>query len=147
MAATPDLQARLAGDPAALSTAFADEAVRAFGVVNSPRLVVRDKELLSVTFRTGDMVLNLLPVGSRDPAKFAQPDAIDIDRKRAAHVTFSTGAHLCIGHVLGRAEIRILTEEWVKRIPAFRIASDASRAFRTGTVMALETLPLAWPAA
>jgi len=93
------------------------------------------------------MVLNLLPVGSRDPAKFTQPDVIDIDRRRAAHVTFSTGPHLCIGHVLGRAEIRALTEEWFKRVPAFRLASDEPRIFRTGTVMALENLPLAWDAA
>jgi cytochrome P450 len=143
----PDLQARLAADPAGLSTAFADEAVRAFGAVNSPRLVVKDIDLLGVPFREGDMVLNLLPVGSRDPAKFTQPDVIDIDRRRAAHVTFSTGPHLCIGHVLGRAEIRALTEEWFKRVPAFRLASDEPRIFRTGTVMALENLPLAWDAA
>lgn len=147
LAQMPELQARLAADPVGLSTAFADEAVRAFGVVNSPRLVVKDKDLLGVPFREGDMVLNLLPVGSRDDRKFAAPDVLDIDRKRAAHITFSTGPHLCIGHVLGRAEIRYLTEEWFKRIPSFHIASDEPRAFRTGTVMALETLPLAWPVA
>lgn len=147
LAQMPELQARLAGDPAGLSTAFADEAVRAFGVVNSPRLVVKDKDLLGAPFREGDMVLNLLPCGSRDPGKFVAPDAIDIDRKRVAHVTFATGPHLCIGHVLGRAEIRVLTEEWFARIPCFRIASDEPRIFRTGTVMALEDLPLAWDAA
>lgn len=147
LAQMPDLQARLAADPAGLSTAFADEAVRAFGVVNSPRLVVKDKDLLGAPFREGEMVLNLLPCGSRDPSKFVAPDAIDIDRKRVAHVTFSTGPHLCIGHVLGRAEIRVLTEEWFKRVPSFRIVSDEPRDFRTGTVMALETLPLTWTAA
>lgn len=146
LAQMPALQARLAADPAGLSTAFADEAVRAFGVVNSPRLVVKDKDLLGAPFRAGDMVLNLLPCGSRDPAKFAEPNTIDVDRKRTAHVTFSTGPHLCIGHVLGRAEIRVLTEEWFTRIPSFTIASDEPRIFRTGTVMALENLPLAWPA-
>lgn len=144
LAQMPELQARLAADPAGLSTAFADEALRAFGVVNSPRLVVKDKDLLGASFREGDMVLNLLPVGSRDPSKFDQPHLLDIDRKRAAHVTFSTGPHLCIGHVLGRAEIRVLTEEWFKRVSSFRIASDAPRVFRTGTVMALENLPIAW---
>lgn len=143
LAQMPDLQARIAADPS-LSLAFADEAVRAFGVVNSPRLVVKDKDLLGVPFRNGDMVLNLLPMGSRDDRKFAEPDVIDIDRKRQAHITFSTGPHLCVGHVLGRAEIRILTEEWIRRIPAFHIASDNPRPFRTGTVMALETLPIAW---
>ena len=144
LAQMPELQARLAADPAGLSTGFADEAVRAFGVVNSPRLVVKNNDLLGVPFRQGDMVLNLLPVGSRDPAKFDRPHLLDIDRRRATHVTFSTGPHLCVGHVLGRAEIKILTEEWFKRVSSFHIASDEPRVFRTGTVMALENLPLAW---
>ncbi|ROT97045.1 cytochrome P450 [Altererythrobacter sp. FM1] len=144
LAQMPDLQKRLAADPAGLSTAFADEAVRAFGVVNTPRLVVKDIDLLGVPFRTGEMVLNVLPVGSRDDRKFEQPNLLDIDRKRAAHITFSTGPHLCIGHVLGRAEVRVLTEEWFKRIPAFELVPNSERAFRTGTVMALENLPLRW---
>lgn len=144
LAQMPDLQARLAADPEGLSQAFADEAVRAFGVVNTPRLVVKDKDLLGASFRKGDMVLNLLPVGSRDDRKFDQPNLLDIDRKRAQHITFSTGPHLCVGHVLGRAEIRILTEVWFSRIARFELVPDAPRLFRTGTVMALETLPIRW---
>lgn len=144
LAQMPELQARLTADPAGISGAFADEAVRAFGVVNSPRLVVKDKDLLGVPFRTGDMVLNLLPVGSRDDRKFENPHALDIDRKKVAHMTFSTGPHLCIGHVLGRAEIRVLAEEWARQIPTFSIKDGGERPFRTGTVMALEKLPLEW---
>ncbi|MFM2371490.1 MAG: hypothetical protein RIS85_1212, partial [Pseudomonadota bacterium] len=147
LAQMPDLQARLAADPAGLSGAFADEAVRMFGVVNTPRLVVKDIDVLGVPFREGDMVLNLLPCGSRDDAKFDRPNVLDIDRKKVAHVTFSTGPHLCIGHVLGRSEIRVLTEEWFKRVKSFRLATPDPRPFRTGTVMALEALPVAWDAA
>lgn len=146
LAQMPDLQARLAADPEGLSTAFADEAVRLFGVVNTPRLVVKDIDLLGVPFREGDMVLNLLPCGSRDDRKFVEPNLLDIDRKKTAHITFSTGPHLCIGHVLGRAEIRVLTEEWFKRVQSFRLASEDLRPFRTGTVMALEALPIRWDA-
>lgn len=144
LAQMPGLQARLAADPQGLSQAFADEAVRAFGVVNTPRLVVKDKDLLGAPFREGDMVLNLLPVGSRDDRRFEQPNLLDIDRKRAQHITFSTGPHLCVGHALGRAEIRILAEVWFQRIASFELVPDAPRHFRTGTVMALETLPIRW---
>ncbi len=143
LAQMPDVQARLAGDPTLIS-AFADEAIRLFGVVNTPRLVVKDKDLGEAKFRPGEMVLCILCVGSRDPAKFEKPNSFDLDRKRAAHLTFSTGPHLCIGHVLGRAELRILTEEWVKRIPAFTATPGERHAFRMGTVMALENLPLEW---
>ena len=143
LAQMPDVQARLAAD-STLIGAFADEAIRLFGVVNTPRLVVKAKDIGEAKFRPGEMVLCILCVGSRDPAKFDRPNSFDLDRKRAAHLTFSTGPHLCIGHVLGRAELRILTEEWVKRIPAFSATPGERHAFRMGTVMALENLPLEW---
>lgn len=146
LAQMPEVQARLAADPS-LIPAFADEAIRLFGVVNTPRLVVKDQEIGDAKFREGEMVLNILCLGSRDPEKYESPNAFDLDRKKTAHLTFSTGPHLCVGHVLGRAELRILTEEWVKRIPSFRATPAELHAFRIGTVMALETLPLEWSAA
>lgn len=143
LAQMPDVQARIAADPT-LIQAFADEAIRLYGVVNTPRLVVQDCDIGEVRFRTGEMVLCILCLGSRDPAKFDRPNAFDLDRKRAAHMTFSSGPHLCIGHVLGRAELRILTEEWIKRVPSFGPKPGERHHFRLGTVMALETLPLEW---
>lgn len=143
LAQMPDVQAELAADPSLVS-AFADEAIRLFGVVNTPRLVVKDQTIGEANFRPGEMVLCILCLGSRDPSKFDRPNAFDLHRKRTAHLTFSSGPHLCIGHVLGRAELRILTEEWVKSIPAFSATANESHAFRMGTVMALENLPLEW---
>lgn len=143
LAQMPELQDHLRDDPNRIK-AFTDEAIRLFGVVNTPRLVVKDKAIGDAQCRTGDMVLNVLCVGSRDPRRFDQPHVLDLDRKRAAHLTFSSGPHLCVGHILGRAELRILTEEWIKRIPAFRASPGERHAFRLGTVMALESLPLEW---
>jgi cytochrome P450 len=143
LARMPDVQARLAADPS-LIAAFADEAIRLYGVINTPRLVIKEKTIGDAHFRSGQMVLNILCVGSRDPAKFDRPNAFDLDRKRTAHLTFSSGPHLCIGHVLGRTELRILTEEWFKRVPAFTATPGERHGFRTGTVMALENLPLEW---
>lgn len=145
LAQMPDVQQRLAADPS-LIPAFADEAVRLYGVVNTPRLVVKERQIGDALFKEGEMVLNVLCVGSRDPRKFDAPNAFNLDRKRAQHLTFSSGPHLCIGHVLGRTELRILTEEWVKRIPSFRAKAGERHNFRIGTVMALETLPLEWGA-
>ncbi|HVK81515.1 MAG TPA: cytochrome P450 [Verrucomicrobiae bacterium] len=145
LARMPDVQARLAADPS-LIQAFADEAVRLYGVVNTPRLVVKERQIGDAVFHPGEMVLNVLCVGSRDPRKFDAPNAFNLDRKRAQHLTFSSGPHLCIGHILGRTELRILTEEWVKRIPAFEAIPGEAHKFRIGTVMALETLPIQWRA-
>jgi cytochrome P450 len=144
LAQLPQVQARLAADPSQI-VAFTDEAVRLFGVVNTPRLVVKDRDIGEACLREGEMVLNVLCVGSRDPKQFDAPNELDLDRKKTAHLTFSSGPHLCVGHVLGRAELRILTEEWFKRVPSFTATPGERHAFRMGTVMALESLPLQWP--
>ena len=143
LARLPDVQADLRADPSRIS-AFADEAIRLFGVVNTPRLVVEPMTIGDARFEPGEMILCILCVGSRDPAKFDAPNLLDLDRKRTAHLTFSSGPHMCIGHVLGRAEIRILTEEWFKRVHSFRAVEGERHVFRTGTVMALENLPIEW---
>lgn len=143
LAADPALQARLAADPALLPR-FAEEGLRMFGVIGTPRLVVQDFDTHGVSFRKGDMVLNALWQSGRDPAKLDNPNAFDIDRKDMPHLNFSTGPHLCLGHALARAEMRILAEEWLKRVPTFRAASGARHGFRIGTVIALESLPLEW---
>jgi cytochrome P450 len=141
LAQMPELQARLAANPQDIP-AFADEAVRMFGVVNTPRLVIADIDIGPARFREGEMVLNVLTLGSRDPARIENPNLLDIDRRKIAHLTFSSGPHLCVGHVLGRTELRILTEEWFKRIPRFSLSDAQEHKFRLGTVMALENLPL-----
>jgi cytochrome P450 len=142
--ADPALQARLAADPA-LVPKFVDEALRCFGVVNTPRIVISDSDLFGVPFRTGDMVLCLLPMAGRDGKLHNNPNDFDIDRAKTTHLTFSVGPHLCLGHILARSEMRILTEEWIKRIPSFSVKSGSRHGFRIGTVQAIESLPLEWP--
>lgn len=145
LASDPALQARLAADPS-LIPKFVDEGLRAFGVINTPRLVVQDCERFGVHFAAGDMVLCLLSVAGRDDQVNDDPGRFDIDRARPTHLTFSTGPHLCVGHVLARAEIRILTEEWVKRIPSFTATPGVRHGFRIGTVTAIQSLPIEWAA-
>jgi cytochrome P450 len=113
-------------------------------VICTPRVVVQDADKHGVSFRKGDMVLNILSQAGRDNRANDHADVFDIDRENKVHLTFSTGPHLCLGHILARAEIRILTEEWFKRIPSFRAKPGAKHGFRIGTVHALEALPLEW---
>ncbi len=143
LASDPALQKRLAENPADIPK-FVEEGLRLFGVVNTPRIATKDFERFGVKFREGDMVLCLLPLGGRDERKHADPNVFNIDRERKETLTFSTGPHLCLGHMLGRLEIKILTEEWLKRIPEFQLKAGASTPSRAGTVMALERLPLVW---
>lgn len=143
LAGDPTLQARLVADPA-LIPKFVEEALRCFAVVNSPRLVVKDTERFGVKFHAGEMVLNMLPMGGRDDRCVDDPSRFNIDRQQSTHITFSSGPHLCLGHLLARAEMRILTEEWLKRVPRFRLTPGKAHPFRIGTVCAILSLPLEW---
>jgi cytochrome P450 len=143
LATDKKLQARLTRDPGIIPN-FVEEAIRSFGVVNTPRIVTKDCEKFGVKFREGEMVLCILPLGSRDERRFDRPNEFDVDRKALTHLTFSSGPHLCLGHNLARLEIRVLTEEWIKRIPEFSLKPGVHHKSRAGTVMALEALPLVW---
>ena len=146
LAQDPALQARLAAEPA-LIPKFVDEAIRCFSVINTPRLVIKDCERFGVKFREGDMVLCMLAMAGRDERVNANPNMFDLDRANPVALTFSAGPHLCVGHILARAEIRVLTEEWLKRIPSFTAVPGMKHGFRIGTVTAIESLPLSWRAA
>lgn len=145
LAGDPALQARLAADPSLVGR-FAEEGLRMFGVIGTPRLVVQDLDAHGVSFRKGEMVLCALWQSGRDPRKLSDPDRFDVDRKDMPHLNFSTGPHLCLGHALARTEMRILAEEWLKQVPSFRAADGVRHGFRIGTVIALESLPLEWAA-
>jgi len=143
LAQDPKLQARLAADPE-LIPMFVEEGLRCFGIISTPRIVAKDCERFGVQFKKGDMVLSLLPISGRDERRNPDPHRFDIDRSKRESLTFSTGAHLCLGHFLARAEIRILTEEWLKRIPSFGPAADYKPSYRMGFALALLELPLQW---
>ena len=146
LAADPALQARLASDPAAIA-GFVEEGLRLFGVVNVPRMVDQDCERFGVSFKAGEMVVCLNSQFGRQERENADATAIAVERENRRYLTFSVGPHLCLGHMLARSEMKILAEEWVKRIPAFTVAEGFTPQFRAGMVMSLTSLPLRWSAA
>jgi cytochrome P450 len=143
LARSPALQDRLLADPDSVEP-FVEEAIRMFGVVNTPRLVAKDCEKFGVRFLKGEMVLCNLPLAGWDEAKNPHPEVFDIDRKNRSSLMFSTGPHLCLGHFLARLEMRALFAEWMKTIGRFRLADGFRARYRPGTVSALESLELVW---
>ncbi|GAB3378335.1 cytochrome P450 [Spongiibacter taiwanensis] len=137
------LQARLEKEPECIGN-FVEESLRCFGVVNTPRLIVQDIEIGGASLKAGEMILCCLPMAGRDERHNSDPLTFNIDREKFEYLTFSKGPHLCVGHFLARAEIRILTEEWFKRVPAFELVPAADHGCRLGTVMGIDSLPLQW---
>ena len=146
LARNPDVQRQICEAPDRIPD-FVDEGLRMFGVVSNARLVTQDTELGGAQLREGDIVVCALPLAGLDERRNADPLKFDIDRKGRSHMVFSQGNHLCIGHNLARAEMRVLLEEWVKAIPEFRLAEGFEPPFRPGSVFGLGTLSLEWDVA
>ena len=69
----------------------------------------------------GDKVLLNFPAANRDPAAFDRADEVVLDRADNRHIAFGTGIHRCAGSNLARMELRVALEEWLTRIPTFRL--------------------------
>lgn len=144
MAAMPDLQQRVQNNPDDIAKC-AEEGIRLFGVISNPRIIAKDFEKFGIQFKKDDMVLCLLPIAARDNNVNKNANVFDIDRSRedANTLTFSKGPHLCLGNFLARTEIRILCEEWFKRVEKFSIPEGTTLHYRAGFALAYNSLPLA----
>jgi cytochrome P450 len=85
----------------------------------------------------GDMLLTprtqvtlCIAAANRDPAQFADPDALDIARSPNRHVAFGSGIHQCVGMGLGRLEGRIAISRFLARFPNYRLSGPAVRSRR-----------------
>ena len=143
LAMNPDVQDRLSADPESTKD-FVEEALRRCSIVQQTRLVKKDVEIAGAQFREGDMVVCPLALGGMDERRNPDPETIDIDRADRAHLAFSTGPHTCIGNFLARMEMRVMVEEWIRRIPRFRLKPGADAEWRGGGVVALHNLHLEW---
>jgi len=58
-----------------------------------------------VVVEQGQRIAVLLGAANRDPAVFADADAMDVDRDPNPHVAFGAGVHFCLGAPLARMEL------------------------------------------
>ncbi|WP_233261273.1 cytochrome P450 [Vitiosangium sp. GDMCC 1.1324] len=142
LARDQELQAKLRADPSLLPGAI-EELLRLYGVASTPRRVMRDVVCHGVQFKEGDMVLLLLPAANYDDAAFPNPEQLIIDRKEQ-HQTFNTGPHRCVGLNLARLEMKVFYQEWLKRVPPFRLDPEKKPQFMGGFNLAVTSLPLVW---
>jgi cytochrome P450 len=142
LATDAELQRRLAAQPDLIPGAV-DDLYRAFGVTTTRRYVKRDVEFKGVTMKKGDRILMPTSIAGRDPAKFADPDCVDPER-RPHGMTFATGIHSCIGMHLARREARYVLEEFLSRFRNIRIAAGKRPQWQTNGTWSFEYLPLEW---
>lgn len=133
---------RLVTDPE-LVTGAVEEALRFDSPVQlTGRWAQRDTEVQGVAVRTGEQVMCLIGSANRDPGHFGDPDRFDIARSDAGeHLSFSSGAHYCLGAPLARLEGEIAFRALAQRAPGLRPTAMPTRR-RTLTVRSLSAFPV-----
>jgi cytochrome P450 len=87
------------------------------------RIATEDVEIGGQTIKAGDRVFASVEAAGRDPEIFANPETVDIARRRNAHITFGKGIHLCIGAPLARLQGQVAFEALLGRYCAFELQS------------------------
>lgn len=120
---------RLRADPTLLPLAC-EEFLRYFAPVTAmARTCSRDTELGGVAIREGEPVLMAFVGANRDPDVFDDPDAVRLDRWPNRHTSFGLGVHRCIGSNFARAEIHIVLEEVLRRLPDLSVDVSNGRRY------------------
>ena len=89
------------------------------------RTTTRDVEVEGVEIPRGRKVLLLYGSANRDPRQFgADADELDVHRRPRTIMTFSHGAHHCLGAAAARLQARVALEELLTGCPDFEVDVD-----------------------
>ncbi|MEU2448885.1 cytochrome P450 [Streptomyces sp. NPDC012765] len=134
----------LRSDPGLLPGAI-EELLRYDGPVNPgiARFAREDVEIAGVTVPRGATVLIGSAVADRDPARFPDPDRLDITRQDNPHLAFGHGIHYCLGAPLARLEGQIAIGTVLRRLRGLALAVPPGEIpWRPGGLRGPERLPV-----
>ena len=120
----PDALAKLRRDPNSVIRTV-EEVLRFDPPVHFRiRTTLTDIDIADFTIPKGATVVLLFASGSRDPARFVEPDRFNPDRTDNQHLGFGGGIHYCVGAPLARLETHIALNTLVRRLVSPRLVTD-----------------------
>ncbi|HWF00051.1 MAG TPA: cytochrome P450 [Caulobacteraceae bacterium] len=90
-------------------------------VIYMRRTARHDTELGGAAIRAGDKVVMYFGAANRDPAVFAEPESLRLDRDPNPHVAFGGGPHVCLGQHIARLEIDAILRQVLTRMSGIEI--------------------------
>ncbi|MEV4137311.1 cytochrome P450 [Dactylosporangium sp. NPDC049742] len=141
----PEEHRRLLADPALIPRAV-EEFLRLESPVETAtfRVAMEPVTYGGITIPAGAVVAISLLSADRDPDRFPDPAAVDLDRPDNQHLAFGHGIHYCLGAPLARLEAQIAFRDLLAAFPAMRLAVPASELiWRPGVLIhGTTTLPV-----
>jgi cytochrome P450 len=133
---------RLVAEPSLIPRAV-EEFLRVYAPVTMGREIIKETEIAGCRFKEGEMVMLAYPAANRDPAMFADPERVMLDRTKNQNrqAAFGLGIHRCVGAHLARLELTVALEEWLRCIREFVLAPGAEMEWSAGAVRGPRSLP------
>ena len=142
----PEQIEALRSDPQ-LAPQAVEELMRYLTVAHTTvKTALEDVEMDGLTIRAGETVTLSLEAANRDPARFPDPDVLDLHRKATGHLGFGHGIHQCLGQQLARVELTVALPALLDRFPTLRLAVPAEEVpLRTDmNIYGVHRLPVTW---
>ena len=143
LAASPELQDELRGDPEAIAAA-SKELLRAYTFVGPMRILKHDFEFYGVSFKQRDIVQLFTPAAGYDRSVFTEPEVFDRHREGPQHLAFAIGPHFCLGAHLARLELDTIYDVMLRRLSTFRLDPDQPPVYHGGIIAGVSRLNLLW---
>ena len=90
-------------------------------IQNTGRFATEDMEIAGHRVAKGDYIRVYIGAANRDPARFPEPNRLDITRHDNRHLAFGFGPHFCLGAALARLEGQIAIGTVLDRFPELRL--------------------------
>jgi cytochrome P450 len=120
----PDQLARLRADRSLVRPAV-EELLRYDSPVQiAARTAYEDLSIGARRMEAGSVVLALLGAANRDPARFRDPERLDVGRDEGPPISFGGGIHFCLGAALARLEGQIVFDRLVDRFSKVELVGD-----------------------
>jgi pimeloyl-[acyl-carrier protein] synthase len=143
----PDQLALLKTDPALIGGAI-EECLRYDSMIlGFARVATEDVNVRGQLIHKGETVFPLLRSANRDPARFPDPDRLDITRQDLGQLSFGHGVHACPGAPLARPLAQIGINTLVQRLSVPELAAETLEYRKHFNFRALLALPISFQAA
>ena len=139
----PDERERLSKNRDTLLDPATEEFLRYFTpAAGDGRTFAEDVELDGNQFKEGERLWISWAMANRDPALFADPDEIVLDRKGNRHFSFGLGLHRCKGSNVARTVFKSMVTAVLDRMPDYHCDADGTIHYETiGVIQGMRKLP------
>ncbi len=120
-----------------------DELIRFDGPIHlTARVAQEDVQMGETRVAEGEQAIVLLAAANRDPARFSDPDRLDLNRRENPHIGFGAGAHACFAAPLAKILAGSAIKSLLSAPIEFQLSGDPVWT-NTVTVRGMNSLPVA----